>query len=277
MQSAKPGIVSFPRLLICYSAVFFLLHRALWFMMPCSAFRTRIRPWLRDYDKIQSFAVFLIHIQIGCALVGSLGALYNGVLLINLAIALFALVAIESSSQSLARTYAVLLGCAIFLDISWFILFSHQIWNISPKNYGAFFVFSLRLALFMQIVGFCVRVASSLLWIRMYKLGASYEDNALSREADSDLRNSFLNPPAHIMVRQNSDCDVFLGGSIYDPAYYSSLFEDAQENGSLDHKHGISDNGGNSCATEASQLKSCISRSFQLIDDESAINKSPNF
>lgn len=74
-------------------------------------------------------------LQIGCALVGSLGALYNGVLLINLAIALFALVAIESSSQSLGRTYAVLLFCAILLDISWFILFSRDIWCV-------FFVFS---------------------------------------------------------------------------------------------------------------------------------------
>jgi len=66
--------------------------------------------------------------KIGCALVGSLGALYNGVLLINLGIALFALVAIESSSQSLARTYAGLLFCAILLDIFWFILFTHEIW-----------------------------------------------------------------------------------------------------------------------------------------------------
>lgn len=68
--------------------------------------------------------------KIGCALIGSLGALYNGVLLINLAIALFALVAIESSSQSLGRTYAFLLFCAVLLDISWFILFTHEIWCV---------------------------------------------------------------------------------------------------------------------------------------------------
>lgn len=135
-------------------------------MMLCeSLLRDRIQPWLRDYDRLQSFAVILIYIQvqvyyyyyftniyfhsdlgllgicisfiliialasaqIGCALIGSLGALYNGVLLINLAISLFALVAIESSSQSLGRTYAVLLVSAIFLDISWFILFTHDIW-----------------------------------------------------------------------------------------------------------------------------------------------------
>ena len=65
--------------------------------------------------------------KIGCALIGSLGALYNGVPLINIAIALFALVAIQSSSQNLARTYAVLLFCAILIDILWFILFTHEI------------------------------------------------------------------------------------------------------------------------------------------------------
>ncbi|CAK9165901.1 unnamed protein product [Ilex paraguariensis] len=99
-------------------------------MMLCSELRTQIQTWLRDYDRIQFLAVILIYIQIGCALIGSLGALYNGVLLTNLGIALFALVAIESSSQSLGRTYAVLLFCAILLDISWFILFTHEIWCV---------------------------------------------------------------------------------------------------------------------------------------------------
>ncbi|RWV92831.1 hypothetical protein GW17_00044762 [Ensete ventricosum] len=99
-------------------------------MMPCcsSSLGSRIRSWLRDYDCLQSVAVVLIYVQIGCALVGSLGALFNGVLLINLVVALFALVAIESSSQSLGRTYAVLLGFSILLDVAWFILFSHTIW-----------------------------------------------------------------------------------------------------------------------------------------------------
>lgn len=72
----------------------------------------------------------LIGVKIGCALIGSLGALYNGVSLINLAIALFALVAIESSSQRLARTYAVLLFCAILIDVVWFILFTREIWCV---------------------------------------------------------------------------------------------------------------------------------------------------
>nr|KYP76508.1 hypothetical protein KK1_020753 [Cajanus cajan] len=184
---------------------------------------------MRDYDRLQSFAVILIYVQIGCALIGSLGASYNGVSLINLAIALFALVAIESSSQSLGRTYAFLLFCAILLDISWFILFAHEIWNISTEKYTAFFTFSVKLTLAMQIVGFIVRLSSSLLWIQIYRLGASYVDT-VSRAADSDLRSSFMSPVTPAVVRQCSGSNEILGGAIYDPSYYSSLFEDGQEN-----------------------------------------------
>ncbi|CAI9108203.1 OLC1v1007754C1 [Oldenlandia corymbosa var. corymbosa] len=204
----------------------------------CSNLRTQIETWLRDYDRIQSSAVVLIYIQIGCALIGSLGALYSGVLLIDLAIGLFALVAIESSSQSLGRTYAVLLFCSILLDICWFILFAHDIWTISQDTYGTFVVFSVKLTLCMQIVGFSVRLFSSLLWIQMYRLGVSYLETSVSvpHEADAvvDLRSSFLNPatPSSI-VRQPSVSNDVLGGSIYDPAYYSSLFEEGKDDASL--------------------------------------------
>ncbi|XP_052186935.1 uncharacterized protein LOC127797818, partial [Diospyros lotus] len=198
-------------------------------MMLCSALKSRIQSWLRDYDKIQSLAVILIYIQIGCALLGSLGALYNGVLLINLGIALFALVAIESSSQSLARTYAGLLFCAILLDIFWFILFTHEIWNISSEIYGAFVIFSVKLTLSMQIIGFLVRLLSSMLWVQMYRLGLSHIDCSVPRDADFDMRNSFINPATPSIARNSPHCDEVLGGSIYDPVYYSSLFEDGQD------------------------------------------------
>ncbi|KAJ6944769.1 hypothetical protein NC652_009958 [Populus alba x Populus x berolinensis] len=105
-----------------------------------------------------NLALFLIYLQIGCSLIGSLGALYNGISLLNLAISLFALVAIESSSQRLCLTYAFLLFSSILLDIAWFILFSHPIWNVSSDKYGMFFVFSVKLTLAMQIVGFTVRI-----------------------------------------------------------------------------------------------------------------------
>ncbi|XP_077240033.1 uncharacterized protein LOC143880938 [Tasmannia lanceolata] len=237
-------------------------------MMLCSSsIWAPIRSWLRDYDKIQTVAVFLIYIQIGCALIGSLGALFNGVLLINLVVALFALIAIESSSQSLGRTYAVLLVCTILLDVCWFILFSREIWNISSKNYGPPLIFSVRLTLLMQITGFSVRLVSSFFWVQMYRLGASSVDSTVYREADFDLRNSFMNPSGHCIVRQNSDSEDILGGSIYDPAYYSSLFQDARDNGFayVGENQSIDDGGGSTSAAEPSQsqLKLCISKSFQ--------------
>ncbi|KAM4096954.1 hypothetical protein ACJW30_08G144300 [Castanea mollissima] len=203
----------------------------------CCSFREQLLPFLRDYDRLQSVAVILIYIQIGCALIGSLGALYNGVLLINLAIALFALVAIESSSQKLGRTYAVLLFCALLLDVSWFILFTHDIWDISSDYYGTFVIFSVKLTLVMEIIGFTVRLSSSLLWIQIYRLGVSYVDTTASREADFDVRNSFLSPATPAVVRQPSDSDDILGGSIYNPAYFSSLFE-GQENRCSHGAHG---------------------------------------
>ncbi|XP_058079200.1 uncharacterized protein LOC131227415 isoform X2 [Magnolia sinica] len=242
-------------------------------MLCCSTPRwAPFRSWLRDYDKIQWVAVLFIYIQIACALVGSLGALYNGVLLINLVVALFALIAIESNSQSLGRTYAVLLACAILLDVAWFILFSHAIWNISSDKYGPFVIFSVRLALWMQIIGFSVRSLSSLLWIQMYRLGVSSVESTSYQEVDFDLRNSFLNPSNPGLARQNSVSDEILGGSIYDPAYYSSLFEDPKDNGYANAHDGgsVSDDGGTTSAAESSQLKSCISRSFQ---DGSAVRK----
>ncbi|XP_010552300.1 PREDICTED: uncharacterized protein LOC104822693 isoform X2 [Tarenaya hassleriana] len=199
-------------------------------MMLCGSLRDRIQPWLRDYVRLQSLAVILIYAQIGCALIGSLGALYNGVLLINLAIALFALVAIESNSQSLGRTYAVLLFCSILVDISWFILFTQEIWTMSPEMYRTFFIFSVKLTLAMEIIGFSVRLSSSLLWLQIYRLGASFLDTSIPREADSDLRISFLSPATPAIVRQCSGSEEILGGSIYDPAYYTSLSEDGQSN-----------------------------------------------
>ncbi|CAA0825790.1 Unknown protein [Striga hermonthica] len=190
-----------------------------------SSFRLRLRAlqtWILDYDNLQWLALRLIYSQIGCALIGSLGPIYNGVLLVDLGISLFALVAIESSSQSLARTYAFLLFCSICLDLSWFFIFSNHIWTIPSELYGAIGIFLVKLTLVMQIIGCSVRLSSSILWIQMYRLGSSYIDNSGARETDADLRNSFINPATPI-VRVPSGCDDAIGSSIYDNAYYSSF------------------------------------------------------
>ena len=79
-----------------------------------------------------------------------------------------------------------------------------------------------------------MRFWSSLLWIQIYRLGVSYVDSATGpRDPDFDLRNSFLSPAtsSNSILRQcsHNDSDDALGGAIYDPAYYSSLFEDRQQ------------------------------------------------
>ncbi|XP_011089757.1 uncharacterized protein LOC105170617 [Sesamum indicum] len=240
----------------------------------CGLTRTVIEAWIRDYDNLQWLAVKLIYAQIACALIGSLAPLYNGVLLVDLGISLFALVAIESSSQSLARTYAFLLFCSVFLDLSWFLLFSHDIWRTPPEFHGTFLSILVNLTLAMQIVGFSVRLSSSLLWIQMYRLGVSTVDNSGARDTDGDLRNSFLNPATPI-VRRSSDCDDVVGGAIYDPAYYSSLFEDGKDDTyhSVDSRsHDISRSGSPSAA-ETSQLDPSMHRSFHVKDDENAVRK----
>ena len=97
--------------------------------------------------------------------------------------------------------------------------------DISSDYYGTYVIFSVKLTLVMQTIGFTVRLSSSLLWIQIYRLGVSYVDTTSSREADFDLRNSFLSPATPAVVREPSDSDDILGGSIYDPAYFSTLFE----------------------------------------------------
>ncbi|KAJ3669366.1 hypothetical protein LUZ60_011316 [Juncus effusus] len=243
----------------------------------CPSLGSRIRSFFRDYDGLQALAIVLIYIQIGCALIGSLGALFNGVLLINLVIALFALVAIESGSQTLGRTYAMLLFIAILLDVTWFILFSHTIWNITPdEKYGALVTFSLKLALSMQIIGFSIRFLSSFIWIQMYRLGASINSNVLG--TDLDARNSFLNRTSSGQRENSSVSDEILGGSIYDPAYYSSLFKDLKDNGCImeegkEIRHDVE----STSANESLHGKTCtIDRYFHKIDVDPALTQPLN-
>lgn len=81
----------------------------------------------------------------------------------------------------------------------------------------------------MQIIGFCVRLSSSILWIQIYRLGPSYVDNSVPREADADLQNSFLSPVNPSITRHPFSSGDALGGSVYDPAYYSSLTGDGKD------------------------------------------------
>lgn len=57
-----------PRSSFSPSVLFFSVNSVQWnfflYMMLCSAFTTHIQTWLRDYDRIQSFAVILIYVQV---------------------------------------------------------------------------------------------------------------------------------------------------------------------------------------------------------------------
>ncbi|KAG6547382.1 hypothetical protein Mapa_010830 [Marchantia paleacea] len=95
--------------------------------MQCCCRCLGARAWFQSYDDVQTCAVVLLYLQVVISLIGSLGASYTGVLVANLTLALFALVAIESGSQTLGRTYAGLLAFALVIDIVWFILFTQEI------------------------------------------------------------------------------------------------------------------------------------------------------
>ncbi|XP_023533649.1 uncharacterized protein LOC111795446 isoform X3 [Cucurbita pepo subsp. pepo] len=148
-------------------------------------------------------------------------------------------------------------------------LFSFISRNISSEKYGPFFTFSVKLTLAMQITGFSVRLSSSLLWIQIYRLGISYMETPIPREADYDLRNSFLSPATPVAVREPSVSDDIIGGSIYDPTYYSSLFEDGQDSKCLS---GVSHfgHGDNGTASGSDVSRSKLPRHFQVADDEHA-------
>lgn len=109
----------------------------------------------------------------------------------------------------------------------------------------------------------------------MYRLGASYMDSSVPRDTDIDLRNSFLSPTTPI-VRRPSGSDDAIGGSIYDPSYYSSLFEDNRDVGLIiegGQNHGNS--AGNSVSSaETTCLNPSTVRPFHSKDGEKDVRKS---
>ncbi|MCO5547398.1 hypothetical protein L7F22_000846 [Adiantum nelumboides] len=203
--------------------------------MLCAAARARIRAWFQAYENLQFLAVVLLYIQVGCSLIGSLGVSYIGVLLANLAISLFALVAIESGSQTLTRTYAVMLISALLIDIVWFVLFSVEIRQDSDEiQAGKFTAFSLDVVLLMQVAGFIVRFSSAFVWLQMYRLGLQDQgvyqrltvEGNFGRAGASGLFSPISSPRTS---RQSSLNDVVLGGSVYNPSHYSSHFSSSDE------------------------------------------------
>lgn len=169
--------------------------------------------WFRAYENLQSLALVLLYSQVACALIGSLGAYYTGLLVANLVISLFAAVGIQSESQALGKTSGILLVCALLLDITW--QFSVHL------NAGKFTAFSLQLVLWIQIAGFLLRLMSAFFWLQMSRLGFSSYRGGLYQPLDLEGRNSG--------IHQSSLSDEVLSGSIYNPAYYASFFGSPDE------------------------------------------------
>ncbi|XP_042015839.1 uncharacterized protein LOC121763822 [Salvia splendens] len=202
------------------------------------------RRWISNYDKLHRLALILIYAQIGCSLLGSLSPLYNGVLILHLGVSLFGLVAVESSNQSLARTYTFLLFCSFFLDLSWFFLFSHQIWHFPSGVYGTFASYAVKLTLVVQIAGVSVRLLSSFLWIQIYRQGVSSADGSAARDADADLRFNCLNSATHVVRHPYDVID-----DAYDPANFLPLFGDRARDDSS--RYGAIQNGDSSVGDSA--------------------------
>lgn len=201
-------------------------------MQLCSHRCSAATAWCDHYDAVQTCAVVLLYLQVGCALVGSLGAVYNGIVLANLALALFALVAIESGSQSLGRAYAALLALSLVLDIVWFILFTNEIRELwGSTELGKLGAFSVELMFWMQAIGSGLRFSSSFLWCQMYRLGAiTGTSTQLPPPTDfHDPRTGILEDEAEPEV---------LGGSIYDRAAFSSLLDSFGRADDLDIENG---------------------------------------
>ncbi|KAH7365731.1 hypothetical protein KP509_18G043100 [Ceratopteris richardii] len=192
--------------------------------------------WFQAYENLQFLAVILIYAQVGCSLIGSLGVSYIGLLLANLTICLFALVAIESRSQGLTRTYAALLTSSLFLDIIWFSLFSAEIRRYTHEaQVGKFTAFSLEIVFLMQVLGFIVRCLSGFVWFQMYRMGLEDQsqytilpgEGNFGRVGTFRLFSPMFTPRTSRQVSLN---DEVLGGSIYYPRCYSSHFSSIDEN-----------------------------------------------
>ncbi|KAL0713538.1 hypothetical protein Bca4012_020516 [Brassica carinata] len=84
--------------------------------------------------------------------------------------------------------------------------------SISAETNGTFFIFLVK-PMAMEIIGFFVKLFSSLLWFQIYKFGASIVGTSLPH-TDSDLWNRFLKPQTPAIDMQCSSAEQIWGGSV---------------------------------------------------------------
>lgn len=106
-------------------------------------------------------------------------------------------------------------------------------WN--ETQLGKFGAFSVKLMFCMQASGCGLRLISSFLWCQMYRLRAISEALSLQERAEFHGRNSMssLRKLNDSVLGDDAESEL-LGGSIYDTAAFSSLFESFNLQSDLD-------------------------------------------
>ncbi len=102
---------------------------------------------------------------------------------------------------------------------------------------GKFGTVSVKLTFWMQASGSVLRFVSVLVWVKMYRLGMATDTASLYQPVDFEGRIENLgnfspevqSPATASSVRRSLLSNEILGGSIYDPAVYSSHLQFTDE------------------------------------------------
>lgn len=95
--------------------------------------------------------------------------------------------------------------------------------NAETEKFGVLFVFSVKLTMAMQIIGFSTRFFSLFLWIQIYRLGASNVIHRVSPEAviedceAADVGSSLLSPKSYETWEQCFGSNINPVDTNYDP------------------------------------------------------------
>ncbi|CAI5464102.1 unnamed protein product, partial [Closterium sp. Yama58-4] len=199
--------------------------------------------WLDSYEDVQNAALTLLYLQAFIGLLGTVGPTYTGVIVADVGVALFGLVAIASGYQALGRTYAALLLLMLLLDSLWLALFAPHIWSTeltSPWRQHPLVAAAVLLELTCHSLTFALRLLSALLWLQMLRLGLA--DSRGGTAVPSSEVHAYLPAydslgPYHAAVtpdlsptagRERAVSDEFVGSAIFHPSAFATLFQSDQ-------------------------------------------------
>ncbi|CAI5989344.1 unnamed protein product [Closterium sp. NIES-64] len=196
----------------------------------------------KRYEDVQNAALTLLYLQAFIGLLGTVGPTYTGVIVADVGVALFGLVAVASGYQALGRTYAALLMLMLLLDSLWLALFAPHIWSeelTAPWRQHPLVALAVLLELTCHSLTFTLRLLSALLWLQMLRLGLAdsreptpvptsevhaylpaYDSLGPYRPASSATPD--LSPTAG---RERAVGDEFVGSAIFHPSAFATLFQ----------------------------------------------------